>query len=373
MNTKKLLLPALPLVLAVALAACEDKKSTPTAASASATSAASATGATSAKPFDPSTLAVLAALPKSAPSTAHPQPAGGSDELVSLGKMLYFETRLSKNQDLSCNSCHKLEAFGVDGQPTSPGHKKQLGARNSPTVLNAAIHFRQFWDGRAADVEEQATGPIQNPVEMASNEKLVTEVLGSIPEYVDRFKKAFPGEKTNPISLKNVGVAIGAFERTLLFPSRFDKYLGGDKTALTDTELAGAALFVSTGCTACHNGAGVGGGMYQKAGLVKPWPSDKDQGRYQVTKDDADKMMFKVPSLRNVEKTAPYFHDGSTATLEEAIKVMGRHQLGKELSDADAASIATFLKTLTAGVPTDVATPPALPKSTAKTPKPDPG
>ena len=307
-------------------------------------------------------------LPKSAPSTAHPT----SDALVSLGKMLYFENRLSKNQDLSCNSCHKLESFGVDNAPTSTGHKKQLGGRNSPTVLGAAIHFRQFWDGRAADVEEQATGPIQNPVEMASNEKLVVSVLTSMPEYVELFKKAFPAEK-DAISLKNVGVAIGAFERTLLYPSRFDRYLGGDKAALTDAELAGAALFSSTGCPSCHNGAGIGGGMYQKAGLVKPWPSDKDLGRYQVTKDDADKMMFKVPSLRNVEKTAPYFHDGSTATLEEAITLMGRHQLGKELSATDVASIATFLKTLTAPVPTDVATPPTLPNSTAKTPKPDPG
>ena len=310
----------------------------------------------------------MSTLPKSMPSTAHPS----NDALVALGKMLFFEARLSKNQDISCNSCHKLESFGVDGEKTSTGHKKQLGTRNSPTVLNSAIQFRQFWDGRAADVEEQATGPIANPVEMASNEKLAVAVLSSMPEYVDHFAKAFPGEK-DPITLKNVGVAIGAFERTLLVPSRFDKYLGGDKTALNDAELAGAALFVSTGCTACHNGAGIGGGMYQKAGLVKPWPSDKDLGRFTVTKDEADKMMFKVPSLRNVEKTAPYFHDGGTATLDEAVKIMGRHQLGRELPDADVASIVTFLKTLTAAVPTDVATPPALPKSTAKTPKPDPG
>lgn len=355
----------LTLTLTAALAACEDKKTTTGTASSASTTAASA----SAKPaFDPASLSALAALPKSIPSTAHP----ANDALVALGKMLFFEARLSKNQDISCNSCHKLESFGVDGEKTSTGHKKQLGTRNSPTVLNSAIQFRQFWDGRAADVEEQATGPIANPVEMASSEKLVVAVLGSMPEYVDQFAKAFPGQK-DPISLKNIGVAIGAFERTLLAPSRFDKYLGGDKTALTDAELAGAALFVSTGCTACHNGAGIGGGMYQKAGLVKPWPSDKDLGRFTVTKDEADKMMFKVPSLRNVEKTAPYFHDGGTATLDEAVKIMGRHQLGRELADADVASIVTFLKTLTAPLPTDVATPPALPKSTPKTPKPDPG
>ena len=222
-----------------------------------------------------------------------------------------------------------------------------------------------------ADVEEQATGPIQNPIEMACTEKLACATLSSMPEYVDAFKKAFPGE-SDPVTLKNVGIAIGAYERKLLTPARFDKYLGGDKTAMTDTELAGAATFVQTGCTACHLGPAIGGSMYQKAGLVKPWPSDKDQGRFDVTKQESDRMMFKVPSLRNVEKTAPYFHDGSTATLDEAVRIMARHQLGKELKDDEVKSIITFLATLTGSPPADLVVPPTLPKSTAKTPKPDP-
>lgn len=356
MNRTRLLLSAL-LVSALAVA-CEDKKETPKPVG---------PAAPSAKPaFDPSILAALQALPKSADGAV---PA--SADRVTLGKMLYFDARLSKNQDISCNTCHHLDGFGADGQATSEGHKKQRGGRNAPTVLNAALHFRQFWDGRMADVEEQATGPIQNPLEMACTEKLACATLSSMPEYVDAFKKAFPGE-SDPVTLKNVGIAIGAYERKLLTPARFDKYLGGDKTAMTDTELAGAAEFVTTGCTACHLGPAIGGSMYQKAGLVKPWPSDKDQGRFDVTKQESDRMMFKVPSLRNVEKTAPYFHDGSTATLDEAVRIMARHQLGKELKDDEVKSIITFLATLTGSPPADLVVPPTLPKSTAKTPKPDP-
>lgn len=358
----RLLLSAV--LVSALVSACQETKET---AKPAPSASAAASAASSAKPaFDPSVLGALQALPKSADGATPASP-----ERVALGKQLYFEARLSKNQDISCNSCHHLDAFGVDGQPTSEGHKKQHGNRNAPTVLNAALHFRQFWDGRMADVEEQATGPIQNPVEMASSEKLVVATLSSMPEYVDAFKKAFPADK-EPITLKNVGIAIGAYERKLLTPARFDKYLGGDKTALTDAELAGATTFAQTGCPTCHMGPAIGGSMYQKAGLVKPWPSDKDLGRFTVTKQEADKMMFKVPSLRNIEKTAPYFHDGSTATLDEAVRIMARHQLGKELKDDDVKSIVTFLRTLTAAPPTDLVAPPTLPKSTAKTPKPDP-
>ena len=315
------------------VSACQETKETGKPAP-SASAAASA--APSAKPaFDPSILGALQALPKSADGATPSSP-----ERVALGKMLYFDARLSKSQQISCNSCHHLDAFGVDGEPTSEGHKKQRGGRNAPTVLNAALHFRQFWDGRMADVEEQATGPIQNPLEMACTATLVVTTLTSMPEYVDAFKKAFPGDK-NPVTLKNVGGAIGAYERKLLTPARFDKYLGGDKTAMTDAELAGAATFVQTGCSTCHMGPAIGGSMYQKAGLVKPWPNTKDQGRFEVTKQEADRMMFKVPSLRNIEKTAPYFHDGSTATLDEAVRMMAHHQLGKELKDDEVKSIVT--------------------------------
>jgi cytochrome c peroxidase len=287
---------------------------------------------------------------------------------VALGKSLYFETRLSKGHDLSCNSCHRLDEFGVDGKPTSPGHKGQLGDRNSPSVYNAAGHFLQFWDGRAADVEEQATGPIVNPVEMASDEKRVVATLSSIPEYAAAFAKAFPGDP-KPITLANIGRAIAAFERTLTTPARWDRYVAGDEGAITDAEKAGFEKFVETGCPTCHAGPLVGGGMFQKLGLIKPWPTDADPGRAKVTKNDGDKLFFKVPSLRNVAKTAPYFHDGSVPTLEAAVAKMAAHQLGKELSDADVKAIVTWLGTLTGTLPKIEA--PVLPKSGPTTPKPD--
>jgi cytochrome c peroxidase len=318
---------------------------------------------------DPTKLALLKALPTSWDT----KDAAALDKKITLGRMLFFETRLSKNQDVSCNSCHKLDGFGVDGQPTSEGHKKQRGGRNSPTVYNAAAHFVQFWDGRAADVEAQAKGPILNPVEMAMpSESRVVEVLVSMPEYVKAFEEAFPGEK-EPVTYNNMATAIGAFERRLSTPSRFDKYMSGDKTALTEPEVAGLSLFLETGCTTCHVGSALGGTMYQKAGLVVPWPNTKDNGRFDVTKADADKLRFKVPSLRNIEKTAPYFHDGSVASLDEAVKMMAKHQLGKDLKAEEITSIVTFLKALTGDIPTEYIQAPKLPASTAKTPKADPG
>lgn len=307
----------------------------------------------------------------SLPTKINPPGGASSDDQIALGKQLYFETRLSKNQELSCNSCHGLETYGVDNKPTSTGHKGQLGTRNSPTVYNAALHIAQFWDGRAKDVEAQALGPILNPVEMAmKDEASVLLVLKSIPEYGAAFKKAFPADK-DPVTYANVGKAIGAFERTLVTPSRWDAYLGGDDAALSGAEKAGLAKFLDVGCNTCHAGAAVGGRDYKKLGQAKAWPRElKDNGRFDATKDPADKNVFKVPSLRNIDKTGPYFHDGSVATLEEAITLMGRHQLGKELSDADVRSIATFLKSLTGELPKVER--PSLPKSTAKTPKADP-
>ncbi|MCC6648929.1 MAG: c-type cytochrome [Polyangiaceae bacterium] len=358
--TLSLLLPAL---VAGLLPACS-KEGKPDAKP-----TASAAPAVSAAPSAP-TRPALGAFAKL------PERGAGADlgpaERVKLGRMLYFDARLSKNHDVSCNSCHDLARYGVDGEKTSPGHKKQRGGRNSPTVYNAALHFRQFWDGRAADVEEQATGPVMNPVEMAMpDEKRVVDTLSSMPEYVELFAKSFPGEKA-PITLKNAGRAIGAFERLLVTPSRFDAYVGGRDDALSPAEVKGLVTFISSGCTACHNGAAIGGGSYQKLGLVKPWPDAKDEGREQVTKQASDRQMFKVPSLRNIDKTAPYFHDGSVASLETAVKLMAHHQLGRELSDADVASVVTFLKALTGELPKELITAPELPKSTAKTPKPDP-
>jgi cytochrome c peroxidase len=317
--------------------------------------------------IDPVKLQMFQPLPESVPSSANPI----TEEKASLGRMLYYEPRMSKSQQISCNSCHMLDKFGVDGQPTSDGHKGKLGDRNSPTVYNAAGHFVQFWDGRAADVEEQAKGPVMNPVEMAMpSEKQVIAVVKSMPEYVDAFKKAFPGEK-DPISYDNMAKAIGAFERKLITPSRWDKFLRGDPQALTNEEKAGFNVFMETGCQACHAGSYLGGTMYQKLGAVKPWPDTSDPGREKVTKNEADRMLFKVPGLRNIAETKPYYHHGKVVTLEEAVSKMAEYQLGKNLTDAQVNSIVTWLKTLTGDIPSEYVKPPVLPKSTSKTPKPD--
>jgi cytochrome c peroxidase len=294
-----------------------------------------------------------------------------TEQKVSLGRMLYFEARLSKGHDISCNSCHGLDTFGVDGMPVSDGHKGKLGDRNSPTVYNAAGHFVQFWDGRAPDVEEQAKGPVLNPVEMAMpSEQYVLEVLESMPEYVDAFKAAFPEEK-NPVTYNNLGKAIGAFERRLVTPARWDKFLKGDKGALSPEEKAGFATYMEVGCQACHAGTYLGGNLYQRLGAVKAWPDASDPGRAKVTKNNADQLVFKVPSLRNIEKTGPYYHNGKVGTLAEAVQSMGEYQLGRKLTDPQVQSIIRWLRTLTGEIPSEYIKPPVLPKSTNKTPKPD--
>ncbi len=273
-----------------------------------------------------------------------------NEKLLSLGEKLYFEKKLSLANDISCNSCHGLDTFGVDNKPTSPGHKNQLGDRNSPTVYNAALHIAQFWDGRAKDVEAQALGPILNPVEMAMpSEEAVIAKLKADSVYPDLFKAAFP-EDEDSLTYDNIGKAIGAFERTLVTPSRYDKFLQGDDTALTFEEQAGLLTFQKTGCVACHMGATLGGTQYQKLGLVKPYKT-KDTGRFNETKKDVDKMVFKVPSLRNISKTGPYLHDGSIESLDEMVKLMAEYQLGKDLSDEHTKSIVAFLNSLTGELP----------------------
>lgn len=315
---------------------------------------------------EPVKLQLFQLLPDAVPSAANPL----TEEKIALGRMLYFESRLSKSQQISCNSCHDLKTYGVDGQPTSDGHKGHRGDRNSPSVYNAAGHFVQFWDGRAADVEAQAKGPVMNPVEMAMpSEKQVISVLKSMPGYVDAFKKAFPEEK-DPISYDNMAKAIGAFERKLVTPSRWDKFLKGDQAALTNEEKAGFNDYMEAGCQACHAGAFLGGNQYQRLGAVRPWPDSSDPGREKVTKNEADRMVFKVPSLRNIEKTGPYYHNGKVEKLEDAISRMAEYQLGKTLAPEKVNSIATFLKALTGDIPAEYIKPPELPKSTAKTPKP---
>lgn len=352
--------------LLLTIAACKSEPAAPVAKPEAAKPEAAKPAAVQ---IEPGMLAAFAPLPD-AVVTANREL---TEDRIELGRMLYFENRLSKNHDVSCNTCHALDAYGVDNKPTSPGHKGALGARNSPTVYNAALHSVQFWDGRAADVEEQATGPIMNPVEMAMpDEARVVATLESMPEYVAAFEKAFPGQKP-AITLTNVGIAIGAFERKLVTPSRWDAFLNGDQSALSEAEKEGFVAFASNGCVTCHAGPAVGGQMLQKVGLVKPWPNDKDPGRFEVTANEADRMIFKAPSLRNIAKTGPYFHDGATATLDEAILLMGRHQLGREIPEADRKKIETFLSALTGELPpADFIKAPALPPSTAKTPKADP-
>jgi cytochrome c peroxidase len=270
---------------------------------------------------------------------------------IDLGRRLYYETKLSKSGEISCNSCHDLAAYGVDGEPTSPGHEGQRGGRNSPTVYHAAAHVAQFWDGRAADVEEQAKGPILNPIEMAMpSEAAVVKVLKSTPHYPSQFKAAFPGE-ADPVTYDNMARAIGAFERRLVTPAPFDDFLAGNEDALSKQQLEGLQTFMDIGCTACHVGPVIGGSLYQKMGLVRAYETE-DMGRYEVTGHASDRKVFKVPSLRNIEKTGPYFHDGSIAELDQAIRLMGLHQLGRELSQQQVDAIAAFLSSLTGKIDT---------------------
>ena len=285
-----------------------------------------------------------------------------------LGKKLYFDPRLSKSGFISCNSCHNLSMGGTDNIPTSIGDKWQQGPINSPTVLNSSLNLAQFWDGRAADLKEQAGGPIANPGEMAFTHTLAIDVLQSIPGYVREFKQVFGKDK---IDIDQVTTAIAEFEKTLVTPnSRFDQWLLGKKDALTKTELEGYKLFKDSGCVACHNGEAVGGNSFQKMGLVEPYKGNMPDGRAAVTGNDADRFNFKVPTLRNVELTYPYFHDGAANTLTEAVDVMGRLQLGKKFTKDENAKIVAFLKTLTGDQPNFQL--PILPPSSDTTPRPQP-
>ncbi len=296
-------------------------------------------------------------------------PAVIKPALVELGKKLFFDPRLSKSGFISCNSCHNLSMGGSDNLATSIGHNWHKGPINAPTVLNSSLNVAQFWDGRAKDLQEQAAGPIANPGEMAFTHELAIETLISIPQYVTEFQQAFgPGA----ITIARVTEAIAAFEETLVTPnSRFDKWLLGDKAALTADELEGYRIFKSSGCTACHNGQAAGGASFRKMGVVEPYrTSNPAEGRMAVTGRDADRFSFKVPTLRNVELTYPYFHDGAAATLAEAVDVMARIQIGKQYTPAENARVVAFLKTLTGDQPQFLL--PQLPPSSDKTPRPAP-
>jgi len=293
-------------------------------------------------------------------------------EKVELGKMLYFDPRLSASALISCNTCHNMGMGGADYQETSTGHGWQRGPRNAPTVLNSVFNIAQFWDGRAEDLMEQAKGPVQASVEMNNTPEMVMETLKSMPEYVAMFERAFPGVD-DPVTFDNMARAIEAFEATLLTPdSPFDRYLKGDRKALTATEKAGLKLFMDKYCASCHGGVNMGGQDYYPFGVVKK-PTEgvrpaADKGRYVVTNTWSDEYVFKSPSLRNIALTPPYFHSGKVWDLEEAVAIMGDVQLGVKHTDADVDKIATFLWSTT-GVQPKVEYP-ILPVPTRDTPKP---
>lgn len=312
------------------------------------------------------TAAVLAAAEPIQPITP---PANLDAGQVELGKKLYFDPRLSRSGFISCNSCHNLSMGGTDNLKTSIGHAWQKGPINAPTVLNASLNVAQFWDGRAADLKAQAGGPIANPGEMAFTHELAIGLLTSIPQYVAEFEAVFgPGD----ITIDEVTTAIAEFEKSLTTPnSRFDRWLAGDTDAITAEEKQGYERFKSIGCVACHNGPGAGGTSFQKMGLVKPYDTENEAiGLAGVTGNEADRYKFKVPLLRNVDMTYPYFHDGEAETLAEAVDVMAEVQLGQELTAEDTALIVAFLKTMTGEQPSFAL--PILPPSTDDTARPIP-
>ncbi len=289
-------------------------------------------------------------------------------EKVVLGKMLFHETRVSVDGTVSCARCHPMGLYAADGLKKSIGNNAKVNPRNAPTILNAAGQIAAHWIGNRLDVEDQARQALVGPPSYGmpsyeAAEKRLREIKG----YEPLFRKAFPNEK-EPVTADNFAKAIGAFERTLVTPSRFDAFVKGDKNALSETEKKGLQAFLQTGCDACHSGPFAGGKMYQKFGVFEPYwqqtkSADIDEGRSAVTKNEADKYVFKVPTLRNVEKTAPYFHDGSIAHLSDAVWIMGKVQLAKDLAKAEVESILAFLETLTGKIPDDALRIPLLPAS----------
>jgi len=304
---------------------------------------------------------VLQPMPKEM-STAN---APTTRERVMLGRMLFFDPRLTADSNVSCATCHQPALYGTDARPTSIGVKQRPHPRNAPTILNAALAFVNHWRGDRESVEDRAEQALKSPITFGLEERDVVDRLGGIDGYAPLFQAAFPKD-AHPLTVKSIAMAIAAYERTLVTPSRFDTYLAGDVAALSPAARAGLQTFMRTGCAACHNGVGVGGGMYQKFGIVEDyWIATGsriiDKGRADVTKDPADLHVFRVPSLRNVAMTAPYFHDGSVATLPEAVRVMARVQLGLKLADPEVNDIVAFLESLTGELPPEFATAPVLP------------
>jgi cytochrome c peroxidase len=351
------------LVIAVLGACDENKRSAPPAPPPSAT----ATGATSASAtttaalptFDEAQLVTFAPIPDAVDKPV-------VDDVVKLGRLLYFDPRLSRGGDVSCASCHDPSLAGADGTVLSTGSQKQKAKRNTPTVLNAAGAFAQGWDARTSTIEEYVVPhACEQGIMGMGEEKRLVDAIGAIAPYAAAFQKAFPDEKPS-LGAETVGRALGGYVKKLFARSRWDRYLKGDKTALSAPELTGVATFVEAGCTTCHQGKYLGGMQSQKLGIAKPWPppAGTDPGRFELTKQEADRGMFKIPTLRNVTRTAPYLHDGSIPTLDETVRLMARHQVGRELTDAQVASIVAFLGTLSGDPPKELVP--------AKGPKPAP-
>ena len=282
------------------------------------------------------------------------RPPAQDKQRVALGSKLFSDPRLSIDGTVSCSSCHILTRGGQDGQRVSRGVHGESGSVNAPSIFNSGFNFVQFWDGRAASLEDQVSGPLTSPTEMASNWSHTLAFLENDAQYSAAFRATF----SNGIDEANVRSAIASFERTLNTPdARFDRWLRGEEQALTSVEKAGYERFKAVGCIACHQGRNVGGNMFQRFGVMGEYFADRghivdaDYGRFNVTHLEADRFVFRVPSLRNVELTAPYFHDGSAGTLEEAVGTMARYQLGQTLEPSDIAELVAFLKTLTGSAP----------------------
>lgn len=296
-------------------------------------------------------------------------------EKAELGKMLFFDPRLSASGIISCNTCHNLGTGGVDAGPTSVGHGWQKGARRAPTVYNSLFNAAQFWDGRAPDLKAQAKGPVQASVEMNATPDRVTSTLNSMEGYVGKFKQAFPND-TPPVTFDNFAKAIEAFEATLTTPAApFDQYLNGDANALDDQQKAGLKLFMDKGCASCHNGLNIGGQDYFPFGVIEK-PDIKllptaDKGRFAVTNAPGDEYVFRVAPLRNVALRAPYFHSGQVWTLKEAVGIMSEVQLGAKLSEKENNDIVAFLNSLSGRLPKIEY--PILPTRTKQTPPPSLG
>jgi cytochrome c peroxidase len=304
------------------------------------------------------------------PDALEPVLALNTKEQVALGHELFFDRRLSLGQKTACQDCHVLARYGVDGKPVPTGNEGAQGLRNTPTVFNVGGHWLFFWDGRANSLEEQAKGPLLNVVEMAlETEAQGLEVLRSMPEYTAAFDRAFPDSKEPALNFENLVGALAAYQRHLVTPGPWDRFLAGDDEAIPKDALRGFVLMVHHGCVACHSGILMAGGI-EKLGARHPWPNQKDLGRYQSSGNEFEKMRFRAPSLRNVARTAPYFHDASEATLPGAVRKMAHHQLGVDLSNREVDSIVAFLDTLTGDLPKDLIQEPMLPPSTSRTPPP---